>query len=63
MIMPAGFKYSVDWPPSLSLAEELLIERWLETHVGDYGTHWMHMADRVWFVSVDHAIEFTLAWS
>ena len=63
MIMPAGFKYPVDWPPSLSLAHEQIIERWLDTHVGDYGTHWMHSVDRVWFVSVDHALQFSLVWS
>ena len=63
MIMPAGFKYPVDWPSSLSLAHEHIIERWLDTHVGDYGTHWMHSVDLVGRRNIKQEIEFTLAWS
>jgi hypothetical protein len=62
MHLPTGFEHAVVWPDIYSLAEELAIENWLDTHVGIYQIHWMYSWECVCFVNADHAIEFSLTW-
>lgn len=63
MHTPPGFDYAVVWPSQPTLDAELEIEKWLDTHVGEYETHWIYSRCCVCFVNADHALEFALRWS